>query len=89
MKKQIKGLQLKPQISNPPLSPTEVTRFLEEFRSVQDEIKKGKKLVSIRIDTPLLEAFKRECEKENFDYQKKIRHLMSEWLYEKLYENNS
>ena len=83
MKRQLRGIQLKPQICNPPLSPTEVTRFLEEFRATQDQVEKGKKLVSIRMDLPLLEKFKEECEKENFDYQKKIRFLMAKWLYEK------
>jgi len=85
MKKAIKGIQVEPQIPPNPLPSTEITRFLEEFRGTNDEYKKGKKLISIRMDLPLLEKFKEECEKENFDYQKKIRFLMAKWLYEKTY----
>ncbi len=64
------------------LSPTQISKFLEDFRQSKLESIKENKLISMRVDNFLLEAFKRKCENEGVKYQKKIRQLMQNYLIE-------
>lgn len=63
------------------LSPTQIAQFLEDFREQFSDSSNKSKLISIRVNERLLDAFKGECEKQNIKYQKKIKELMLEWLH--------
>ena len=62
------------------LSPTEIAQFLEDFRNIRLEEIKENKLISMRVDSLLLKAFKEKCESDGIKYQKQIRLLMQEFL---------
>jgi predicted DNA binding CopG/RHH family protein len=65
------------------LSPTQIAKFLEDFRLMQSENVKEMTAISMRIDTFLLESFKDKCLSEGLgSYQKQIRLLMTKWLQE-------
>lgn len=67
------------------LSPTQIAKFLEDFRLMQKKDVKEMTAISMRIDTDLLNSFKLECSKRDIkSYQKQIRLLMSEWILRRL-----
>ena len=61
------------------LSPTEIARFLEDFRRMQ-AANEEMTAISIRMPLSLLGAFRARCELENVPYQTKMKALMREWL---------
>jgi predicted DNA binding CopG/RHH family protein len=61
------------------LSPTQIARFLEDYR-VMLEDEGESKLISVRIPSRLLDAFKRRSAAEGVKYQAKIKTLMREYL---------
>ena len=63
MKKPIQYFKEEDLKRNKKLSPTQISQFLEEFRQMQQEEVRENKLISMRIDNLLLNAFKEKCEK--------------------------
>ncbi len=71
-----------PSVRRP--TPDEVVEFLENFRILQDpQAKLPLKLISMKVDVPLLAAFKLKAAQEGVPYQTKIKQLMREWLAKK------
>ncbi|PIR26894.1 MAG: hypothetical protein COV43_00070 [Deltaproteobacteria bacterium CG11_big_fil_rev_8_21_14_0_20_42_23] len=57
--------------------------FLESFRLLQGKKQSGKtKLISLRIDQDVLNAFKIKAQSNGVKYQSKIKELISAWLEE-------
>ena len=74
--------QRDPSIRRP--TPDEVVDFLENFRILQDpQARLPLKLISMKVDMPLLAAFKFKAAQEGVPYQTKIKQLMREWLAKK------
>jgi uncharacterized protein (DUF4415 family) len=62
-------------------TPEEVVEFLENYRRLMDPRERlPLKLISIKMDEPLLDAFKFKAGLEGIPYQTKIKQLMREWL---------
>ena len=61
---------------------TKQIEWLEAMRELNSSIKKVEKskLISMKIDPYLLEAFKLKCELEKRPYTTKIKELMQEYL---------
>ena len=71
-----------PSVRRP--TPDEVVDFLENFRLLQDpQAKLPLRLISMKVDVPLLAAFKFKAAQEGVPYQTKIKQLMREWLAKK------
>jgi len=71
-----------PSVRRP--TPDEVVDFLENFRLLQDpQAKLPLRLISMKVDVPLLSAFKFKAAQEGVPYQTKIKQLMREWLAKK------
>lgn len=71
-----------PSVRRP--TPDEVVDFLENFRLLQDpQARLPLKLISMKVDVPLLSAFKFKAAQEGVPYQTKIKQLMREWLAKK------
>ena len=63
------------------LSTEQIVRYLEDFRMVNMPIKKPmSKLISIKIETDLLEAFKTKAHLDGIPYQRRIKAIMRDWL---------
>ena len=63
---------------------TKQIEWLESMRELNRAKKIEKcKLISMKIEPSLLEAFKRKCELENRPYTTKIKELMEEYLKKK------
>jgi predicted DNA binding CopG/RHH family protein len=74
--------QRDPSVRRP--TPDEVVDFLENFRILQDpQARLPLKLISMKVDVPLLAAFKFKAAQEGVPYQTKIKQLMREWLAKK------
>ena len=74
--------QRDPSVRRP--TPDEVVDFLENFRILQDpQARLPLKLISMKVDVPLLSAFKFKAAQEGVPYQTKIKQLMREWLAKK------
>jgi len=74
--------QRDPSVRRP--TPDEVVDFLENFRLLQDpQAKLPLRLISMKVDVPLLAAFKFKAAQEGVPYQTKIKQLMREWLAKK------
>lgn len=63
------------------LSIEERLRFLDQYRQLHgnrtmERNKPQSKLISIKVPTDLLEAFRTQCEIDNIKYQTKIKALM-------------
>ncbi len=62
-------------------TPEEVIEFLENYRRLMDpRARQPLKLISMKVDIPLLDAFKFKAEQEGIPYQTKIKELMRNWL---------
>lgn len=58
----------------------EIIQFIENFRNLTFDRKKSKtKLISIKIETDLLNLFKNKAKLENQRYQTKIKALMRQY----------
>ena len=63
------------------LSAGQIVRYLEDFRVVSTPVKKPvSKLISIKIETDLLEAFKTKARLDGVPYQSRIKAIMRDWL---------
>ncbi len=63
------------------LSTEQIVRYLEDFRIVNMPIKKPvSKLISIKIETDLLDAFKTKAHLDGIPYQSRIKAIMRDWL---------
>ena len=66
---------------------TKQIQWLEAMRKLNSAKKVQKlKLISMKVDTPLLEAFKLQCELEKRPYTTKIKELMREYLEKNIYD---
>jgi len=62
-------------------TPDEVVEFLENYRQLMDpRARLPLKLISMKVDVPLLDAFKFKARQEGVPYQTKIKQLMRDWL---------
>ena len=61
------------------LSPKEVLEFLDNFRRLNAP-HQGTKLISMKVEVPLLKAFKIKAQQLGVPYQRLIKTLMKEWL---------
>jgi uncharacterized protein (DUF4415 family) len=62
-------------------TPEEVVEFMENYWQLMDpRARLPLKLISIKMDVPLLESFKLKAAREGIPYQTKIKQLMREWL---------
>jgi predicted DNA binding CopG/RHH family protein len=64
------------------LSATEISRFVEDFRSLHSLVGAKTKLISLKVPEPLLRAFRLKAEAQGLRYQTQIKKLMEEWLKE-------
>lgn len=63
------------------LSPTEIAKFLDDFRRIHGEEKKSpSKLISMKVPEDLLEAFKLKAKLLKVPYQTQIKRLMTDWM---------
>jgi uncharacterized protein (DUF4415 family) len=63
------------------LSTEQIVRYLEDFRVVNMPLKKPRsKLISIKIETDLLETFKTKARLDGVPYQSRIKAIMRDWL---------
>ena len=63
------------------LSTEQIARYLEDFRIVNKPIiKPVSKLISIKVETDLLEAFKTKARLDGVPYQSRIKAIMRDWL---------
>ena len=63
------------------LSAEQIVKYLEDFRIVNMPLKKPvSKLISIKIETDLLEAFKTRAHLDGVPYQSRIKAIMRDWL---------
>lgn len=61
------------------LTPQQIVEFLESFRRLHEPPRRSK-LISMKVEEGLLDAFRSRCELEGERYQTKIKALMREWL---------
>jgi len=63
------------------LSPDQIVQFLEDFRVIHSPKKNsGTKLISIKVETNLLNAFKTRAKLDGVPYQTRIKKLMRDSL---------
>lgn len=63
------------------LSPTQVVRFIEEYQRIRaSQDKPQSTLISLRVESRLLAAFRTPAKLEGIPYQTKIKYLMEEWI---------
>ena len=66
------------------LSPTEIVRYLDQFRLIAYAGRKTKsKLISMKVPEDLLEVFKTKARLEGRPYQSIIKELMTNWVLQK------
>jgi len=63
------------------MTPDQIARFLDDYRRMvlSAPPDRPKKLISLRVDEPLLHVFRRKAEANGVPYQTMIRRLMEEW----------
>ena len=63
------------------LSADQIVKYLEDFRLVNTPLNKTEsKLISIKIETDLLETFKTKARLDGVPYQSRIKAIMRDWL---------
>ncbi len=66
------------------MSPDQIIQFLDDYRKLVGHRHLGRDvertMISIRIPTALLQAFRSKAQWEGTAYQTKIQELMLEWL---------
>ena len=63
------------------MTPDQIAKFLDDFRMLHRPSKLVKtKLISLKVEEDLLEAFKFESNIQEIPYQTQIKKLMREWL---------
>lgn len=61
------------------LSPEEVLEFLDNFRLMSEKPVRSR-LISMKVQEPLLAAFRLKCSERGVRYQTQIKELMADWL---------
>lgn len=62
------------------LTPDQVIEFLENYRTLMAATPQKCKLISLKVEPALLEAFKHKSRLEGVAYQTKIKELMRAWV---------
>jgi len=62
------------------MSPDQILKFLEDFRSLHASRPVKSRLISMKVPEDLLAAFKTKASMEGSPYQTKIKQLMKAWL---------
>lgn len=62
------------------MTPDQVLRFLEDFRSLHGNKPAPSKLISMKVPQDLLNIFKAKAKLNNMPYQTQIKALMTEWV---------
>ena len=63
------------------LSTEQISRYLEDFRLINRPVKKTEsRLISIKIEVDLLEAFKMKSRLDGVPYQSRIKKIMRDWI---------
>ncbi len=62
------------------MSPEQIVKFLDEFRLLQSSQVSKKRLISLRISQPLLNAIKRKALAMGVPYQTQIHRLIENWV---------
>lgn len=57
----------------------QILEFIENFR-LMNRSQVDSKLISMKVQQPLLDSFRRRCEFEGVRYQSQIKVLMKNWL---------
>jgi len=61
------------------LSPEEVLEFLDNFRLMNEKPARSR-LISMKVQEPLLAAFRLKCSERGVRYQTRIKELMADWV---------
>jgi predicted DNA binding CopG/RHH family protein len=64
------------------MTPDQVLRFLEDFRTLHGTRPARSKLISLKVPEDLLQAFRQRAELAGVPYQSQIKQLMREWVLE-------
>lgn len=62
------------------MTPDQIIEFLENYRMLFSNVPEKSRLISLKIEPSLLNAFKRRAELNGTPYQTQIKKLMKEWL---------
>jgi predicted DNA binding CopG/RHH family protein len=63
------------------MKPEQILQFLEDFRNLHSYDKsQSTKLISIKVQENLLQAFKAKARLHGVPYQTQIKRLMEEWM---------
>jgi predicted DNA binding CopG/RHH family protein len=63
------------------MRPEQIIQFLEDFRDLHSYDKSRRtKLISIKVQENLLQAFKAKAKLHGIPYQTQIKRLMEEWM---------
>lgn len=65
------------------LTPEQIIDFLENYRMLVAGVPEKCKLISLKIEPSLLNAFKRKSQLQGVHYQTKIKQLMRDWIKER------
>jgi len=63
------------------LSIEEKLDFIENFRLMHSELNTPSKLISMKVQEPLLNSFKQKAKLEGIAYQTQIKELMKAWVH--------
>ena len=62
------------------MTPDQILEFLENYRQLVSAAPETCRLISLKIEPSLLNAFRNKAELEGVAYQTQIKRLMKEWL---------
>ncbi|MFI5333816.1 MAG: hypothetical protein ACHQT8_01455 [Chlamydiales bacterium] len=62
------------------MTPDQIIEFLENYRTLLSKTPKKSRLISLKINPSLLQAFKSKAELADIPYQTQIKKLMMAWL---------
>lgn len=62
------------------MTPDQIIRFLDDFRRLHGSRRAPSKLISMKVPTDLLGAFKAKAALTGMPYQTKIKELMKDWV---------
>jgi predicted DNA binding CopG/RHH family protein len=62
------------------MTPEQIIEFLENYRLLIGSLPEKCKLISLKIEPSLLNAFKHKANLEGVSYQQQIKKLMKEWV---------
>jgi uncharacterized protein (DUF4415 family) len=64
------------------MTPDQIIRFLDDFRRLHGSRRAPSKLISMKVPTDLLGAFKAKAALTGTPYQTRIKELMKAWVIE-------